>query len=314
MGKHYYETWKLDMRQPEAGWERLRHATPMSLFVNLSYCPCVVYQDRAYLFTGKPRLLVFDLEREAWDEFPTALPGAQYDAPNNWPEPADGLSRHTAQVIRDKMYVFGGSNSLSKRGRDLLLCLDFRTARWEELSGLRTVRPTAGVHPGSRQNCISWVVDSKLYVAFGAAEQTMKEPADGPSMLDYCYRDIWSYNVDENRWTHEKLCGNPPCRRNKAACTYNEKWNSAIVFGGVHCTLNYFDKQDPPAGQLLWYSYLSDVFLWSKETQTWSIVLCRGCPPYRAFTSIVSDPETGRTFMYGGCELRIKPINSYSSS
>lgn len=300
MGKHYHDTWKLSLQHPERGWRQIEHPVPPALLANLQYCPAVVYRDCVYIFTGRSCLLVFDLRREVWRPFPTTFAGAEH----TWAEPVDGLLRYTAQVIRDKMYVFGGNNSLERKGRNMLLCLDFETARWEALSGSRNLQPSDGTLPGPRLNCISWAIESKFYVAFGAAEQTV-EQLPTATTLDYCYRDTWSYDVDERRWRHERLRGNAPCRRTQAACTYNQKWKSAVVFGGVHCTLSYVDKAEPPEGQLMWYSYFADTLLWSAETKSWSIVLCKGFPPYRSFMSIISDEETGRTFMFGGCKSYI---------
>lgn len=68
------------------------------------------------------------------------------------------------------------------------------------------------------------------------------------------------------------------------------------MFGGYAPTYPtmYLDS-----GKMFNYSYYADTFIWSPSSCKWKQVLTHGFPTYRAQAQLVSDPETGKVFLFG---------------
>ncbi len=79
----------------------------------------------------------------------------------------------------------------------------------------------------------------------------------------------------------------------------NEKLGKTIVFGGYSPTLpTQFSPQEEP----FLFTYYADTFVHDPAANppTWKHVITRGFPTYRAQAELFCDPETGRTFLFGG--------------
>lgn len=252
--------------------------------------------DRAYLFQGKNTLPYFDLRTERWSQVTTKARDGTL-----WHKlfPGDSLIGYCAHVHRDKMYVFGGdrfkSTGSSTVGRNRLMVLDLNDFKWDVLSGTLDLVPDITM-PGVRRRAASWLVDGKIYITLGSVHPS------GPSQNDeYSYPDMWSYDIERNVWTHEKYIGNPPCGRSESGYTLNAAWGKAVVFGGYDSRTPFL----PSTGDIAFaYTYFADTFLWDIQTRRWSQVITRGFPTYRASPDVFTDPQTGKTYLFGGCEFR----------
>lgn len=256
--------------------------------------------ERAYLFQGKNTLPYFDLRTENWSQVVTRSRDGK-----PWQKlfPGDTLIGYCAHLYRDKIYVFGGdcSSGRSTLGRNRLTVLDLNDFKWDVLSGTLNVVPDITL-PGLRQEAASWLVDGKIYVTLGSAHRSGAglSGAEHGATSDHSYLDMWSYDIERNLWTNEKYIGNPPSRRTEVGYALNATWGKAVVFGGYDSTMPF----DPSSNELFTYSYYADTFVWDVVTRRWSYVITRGFPTYRASPEVFTDPETGRTYLFGGCKLR----------
>lgn len=79
--------------------------------------------------------------------------------------------------------------------------------------------------------------------------------------------------------------------------TQNSKLNQTILFGGYAPTFSTLYLE---LGKSFNFSYYADTFIWSPTTSKWKQVLTRGFPTYRAQSALITDPSTGKVFLFGG--------------
>lgn len=305
-GKIHTDVWSVDLRNPQKGWRRLGDAPWPLGTTDTSHFKCVVYKKRAYIFSGNCCLLLFDLSTETWEErYHTTMKDPSLDWRDVWSGISADCSKYTADVIGNKMYLFGGRDSVSYMGRDMLLSLDLTAepGLWEVHSGTQKPTPNGGVLPGLRQCHVSWTLGPKLYIAFGSADRWQGVKFNDPqaSYLDFGYGDMWSYDTRYRIWKKEKLRGNLPAARTEAGYTHNQKWKSVVVFGGFCPDVPFFSMEKDTKGLVNW-SYVADTFIWSTESSRWSMVVCKGFPAYRSYPDLITDQETGRSYLFGGRE------------
>ncbi|KAG0741903.1 hypothetical protein G6F57_006171 [Rhizopus arrhizus] len=131
--------------------------------------------------------------------------------------PTKPLRAHTANLIGENLYVFGGCDM--KACFNTLYVLDMDTLTWTKPRTTGQVPPPCRAHscttvervlgPGKRSY--------SLYV-FGGG--------DGPNY----FNDLYILNVDTLTWTKPKTVGEPPSpRRAHTTCLWNQK---IIVIGG----------------------------------------------------------------------------------
>jgi hypothetical protein len=166
-----------------------------------------VYKDKAYLFTGCPRVDFYDLITEKWSSFTTAFKRrdglAGYDP---WPYPNNKLVDYTMQMVDGKMYVFGGCNDTAALGCNLFVVLDIESRQWEKLWG--TVEPQVDSDcPGPRRYATSWVDEAggRIMLMYGEANRQGAKIAGQPNggYKGYGYDDLWSWNIRERKWRRE---------------------------------------------------------------------------------------------------------------
>jgi hypothetical protein len=75
----------------------------------------------------------------------------------------------------------------------------------------------------------------------------------------------------------------------------NAKLDRTIIFSGYHPDLTTIIQDT-----MYSFTYFADTFIFDPSTFAWKQILTRGFPTYRAESQIVSDPTTGRTFLFGG--------------
>jgi hypothetical protein len=94
-------------------------------------------------------------------------------------------------------------------------------------------------------------------------------------------------------------------RRRSATCAdvwQNSALGAALVFGGYSPTLpTSYTHQ----GSVDTYSYYADTFLFAsadtdEAAPRWQHVLTRGFPTYRAQATLLSDPDNGAVYLFGG--------------
>lgn len=80
----------------------------------------------------------------------------------------------------------------------------------------------------------------------------------------------------------------------------NPKINSTVMFGGYNPALPYY--ADPSSGMCYGFHYFSDTFVLdhSSSAPTWKQVLTPSFPTYRAQGQLLTDPATGKMFLFGG--------------
>jgi hypothetical protein len=189
----------------------------------------VLHEDKAYLFTGRPKVDYFDLVTEKWGYIMTTYTPTGHDESagilDNWPYPGSILSDSTQQITRGKLLVFGGAHKNTSIGCNLFMELNLETKTWRRLSGY-VMAPINNDYscPGPRKSAASWVSKDKdrFYLLFGQCDREgakLTNELHGGSSA-YPFEDMWSWDLKSEKWRRERLAGNPPCPRTEMACTY----------------------------------------------------------------------------------------------
>lgn len=151
------------------------------------------------------------------------------------------------------------------------------------------------------------------------------------------YDDFWSWDIKEGKWTRERMVGNTPCPRSEAACVYVRRGEPLrYMFLDSNAEfLSTVESQMEQDGGLGWVSSRSAHRCWRRRNEllvfllrrhvylrrstyyhrhqhqhqhqqhtaarrSWKQVLTKGFPTYRAQSQLLVDPETGRTYLFGG--------------
>ncbi|KAJ7809118.1 hypothetical protein B0H14DRAFT_3760132 [Mycena olivaceomarginata] len=302
-GPWYRDFWCIDLSTFDE-WRPLPgFPVPQSVTGKLVGYSMVVHGDSAYLFTGRKEVDIFNLRTQTWSSMFTSFTGSQ-----QWPYPENTIIDYTMHCVRGKIYVFGGSHSLSAVGCTLLMELDLASQTWTRLSGTAQPKVASYAGPGPRRLACSWIGKDQntLFVLYGVADRGaagLQNQIHG-ALNSYAHDDLWGWDIAAGAWTRRRLVGNTPSPRSEMACTYNAKLDKVITFGGYSPTA---PSHFPSADQSVYmFSYYGDTFMFGTDTDSpnasasWKHVLTRGFPTYRAQPHLVADPATGRTFLFGG--------------
>uniref|UniRef100_A0A915Q2G9 DUF4110 domain-containing protein n=1 Tax=Setaria digitata TaxID=48799 RepID=A0A915Q2G9_9BILA len=240
----------------------------------------VEYEGKAYLWGGRndeygacSKMYCFDPRKLAWSVIP-----CEGEAP-----PArDG---HSAVVVDDLMFMFGGFEEDSQRFSQETFAYNFKEKRWYELK-------TTGELPRWRDFHTACVINKKMYVFGGRSD------VHGAfhSSRDY-YSDILKVlNLQTGRWEDPKVTGDCPCgRRSHSAWVYN---NKMYIFGGYLGTEN---------------RHLNELHEFDPETSRWRRVKPFGLAPSprrRQCVIVVGS----RVFLFGGTmpsnSKKMDPVHS----
>ncbi|KAJ7478903.1 hypothetical protein FB451DRAFT_1131191 [Mycena latifolia] len=302
-GPWFRDLWTLDLAKRD-GWKPLPDfPLPKHVVEDLVGYQMVPHHDgRSFVFIGSPALPVFDTRRRKWSVIMTSfVPDAQTP---DWPYPSHRIIEYAVQCVGDRLYVFGGVHAQSIVGTDLLMELHIPSRKWRRLSGSAVPTPSAS-RPGPRGQCHSWVAKDKarIFFMFGGADRQaamIHKQAHG-GFYSYGYGDLWSWDIQGEKWTQERLHGNIPSPRSEMSCTYNAALDKLIVFGGYSPTVPtwFEDVQDTVT-----YTYYADTFIGEisagASSPSWKQVVSPGFPTYRAEATLVTDSKTGKTFLFGG--------------
>ncbi|KDR67041.1 hypothetical protein GALMADRAFT_232259 [Galerina marginata CBS 339.88] len=317
LGPFYRDIFSLDLNKLD-GWRTLpEYPQPMSrtsAWLGWNLIPCPEHK-KAYLFTGRPVVDFFDLTTKTWGSITTKFvrtePADTQAGIKAWPYPGTQLTDSTQQIIREKLYVFGGTHANTNVGCNLFMVLDLKTKEWRRLSGTAMAPRDADVTvPGPRKTPNSWhePAANKFCLIFGECDRmgaSLKGELHGGE-CGHAFDDFWSWDIGARKWTRERMVGNVPCPRSEAACVYHPLLNKTIVWGGYNPDLptDYVEN-----GMTFSFSYYADTFIYdgsprenedSVRPRKWKQVLTKGFPTYRAQSHLLVDSQSGRTYLFGG--------------
>ncbi|CAN7986194.1 unnamed protein product [Ixodes hexagonus] len=151
---------------------------------------------------------------------------------------------HSACILGDSMYVFGGCTTANTTFNDLWR-LDLATRRW--------IRPlTMGTYPPPKA-CASLVAYKENLLLFGGWTHTSPYPLHQTWRI---FRHLHVYNSTANRWTQVSTVGGCPSMAGHSASMQGALM---VVFGGLHCV--------NPVGP---FSSSNDVWVLDLQTYMWS--------------------------------------------
>jgi hypothetical protein len=232
-GPFYRDFWRLDLNKLDQ-WQSLpSYPIAESLTGHFLGWSMVAHKDKAYLFTGSPRVDFFDLITGKWGSFTTTFKRDDGLAGSDpWPYPKKKLRDYTMQMVDGKLYVFGGYHAKAALGSNLFVVLNIESRQWEKLSG--TIEPKVDNKcPGPRRYATSWVDEARarIMLMYGEADRQSAKIAGQPNAgySGYGYDDLWSWNLRERKWRRERFVGNPPCPRSEMSHTY-VRWRSFFAW------------------------------------------------------------------------------------
>ncbi|KAH6907506.1 hypothetical protein BKA70DRAFT_357644 [Coprinopsis sp. MPI-PUGE-AT-0042] len=295
-GPQYKDFWCLDLETKGATWRELA-PYPGSLRHNAGRAigfGFLVHREQkcAYLITGQQTVESFDLVTEEWSSFNSSFNPTPNDRKagikGSWIWPGNNVTDAGLAIDGDKIYVFGGKHGKSVLGNNLLMELDVNTKEWKRLSGYLYPQPDADyscpdprtypscwvgpeiLNPkpwGSKDDTTSVPKRRRLYMLFG---QCNREGAFYHKELhqadkSFTFNDFWSWDLEKGGWRRERIVGNPPAQRTEMACTYNEKLNKVVIFGGFTCGVpSRIEPEGAPAKEFD-FTYYADTFLFDYD-------------------------------------------------
>ncbi|KJH53729.1 kelch repeat protein [Dictyocaulus viviparus] len=224
------------------------------------------YRGRAYLWGGRnddygasSTLHEFDPMLLRWRVVPVE---------GRVPPARDG---HSAVVVGDRMYLFGGFEEDLQRFSQETYVFDFQTNRWSELN-------TTGQPPLWRDFHTAVAINSKMYIFGGRSDHT----GQFHSTRDMYDERLKALDLRTGEWS-EPICSgvSPTGRRSHSAWTYGGKM---YIFGGYLGTQNM---------------HYDDLFSFDPSTNHWEKIKTSGRMPSarRRQCTVVVD---SRVFLFGG--------------
>ncbi|KZT69127.1 hypothetical protein DAEQUDRAFT_670092, partial [Daedalea quercina L-15889] len=292
----YTDLHYMDLRSPGT-WVGLPRY-PRPVFLNLQLA---VHENKAYSWRGKPNVDYFDLVNERRGRMQTTWVDRAGN-PVPWPLEDDGLCDYAMHIVQGQLYVFCGTTDKARMGCSIFAVLDLATKKWQHLTGVAVIPPAGYDEPGPRKYVASWVdgKEENIYVLQGMADRAASEMFHQAhaSPESHGYDDFWSWNIKDCKWRREKMVGNTPCPRTEMACTYNPVLNSTVVYGGYNPEV----PTELEPGMNFSFTYYADAYVLdhSSPNPRWKHVVHQGFPTYRAQSVLLTDPDTGRMYLFGG--------------
>lgn len=227
LGPFYRDLWTIDLAKLDRWVQLDSYPVPFSTSSAFIGWTMLVHEDKAYLFTGRPDLDYYDLHEKKWGSVRTTYQPTAEDKKagirGSWfyPKYGRGAIDSTQQIVRGKLYVFGGTHDTTSIGCNLFMELDLETKIWRRLDGEQMpVNPRWDL-PSPRKTPVSWVnsAQDRIYLMGGECDRTGASLTREPHGADegFVYPDMWSWNIDAGRWRRERISGNPPCARSEVA-------------------------------------------------------------------------------------------------
>ncbi|CAF1406085.1 unnamed protein product [Rotaria sp. Silwood1] len=230
----------------------------------------VIYKRKFYLWGGRNdhpvacnRLFCFDPRSRQWSI--VSIVG------DFVPTPRDG---HSACVINDRMYIFGGFEDHSQQFSNDLFYFDFNKSSWHYR------HPKIGdVIPQQRDFHSATNLDGQMYVFGGRFDHI------GPQQTTQNIYDdrLYSFNPEYNSWSLITAKGEIPCgRRSHSAFVHDGK---LYIFGGYNNVIG---------------SHFNDLYEFNPLTLEWHHIKPHGIanpvPRRRQCCLVIND----RMYMFGG--------------
>lgn len=244
------------------GTASLLHSAPYQRYGHT----VVEYDGRAYLWGGRndeygasSKMHVFDPETRSWTVVGEG---------GGTPPARDG---HSAVVVGDIMYMFGGFEEESQRFSRETYAFNFKTEQWSEMR-------TSGQIPQWRDFHTACAIGSQMFVFGGRSDQMGQFHS---SRDVYCDR-LKVLDLTTGQWSEPNVKGDRPCgRRSHSAWAHNGRM---FTFGGYLGTEN---------------RHLGDLWEYDPSTMRWRSLSPFGCGPSprrRQCTVLVGH----RLFLFGG--------------
>lgn len=228
---------------------------------------------RIYLWGGRNDLSAsnilhcFDVDSLTWTIPPTT---------GKPPLAADG---HSACVINDYMYIFGGFQDDTEKFGQTVHRLNLNILEWEEVE-------TYDVPPVSRDFHTASPIGTRMYI-FGGRSSNEDIVNEHVKSEFYCNK-IMYLNTENMKWCTPSTLGRPPCgRRSHSAVVYE---NKIYIIGGYNGITQ---------------NHLNDVHQYDPLEEQWSVIKCLGkgpCPRRRHCACVVRK----QLFLFGGSSPRIE--------
>ncbi|CAF0948628.1 unnamed protein product [Rotaria sordida] len=230
----------------------------------------VVYKRKFYLWGGRNdrpvpcnRLFCFDPKSRQWSL--VSIVG------DFVPSPRDG---HSACIINDRMYIFGGFEDHTQQFSNDLFYFDFNTSSWH------LHQPKIGdVIPQWRDFHSATNLDGQMYLFGGRFDRI--EPQQ---ITQTIYDDrLYIFNPEHNSWSLVTAMGEIPCgRRSHSAFVHDGK---LYIFGGYNNVIG---------------SHFNDLHEFNPLTLLWRRIKAYGIgspvPRRRQCCLVIHD----RMYMFGG--------------
>jgi len=223
---------------------------------------------------------VFDAVAYTWSQ-PNPSHNAEAAVPfqltnNHWANVPPPRASHTATLIGEHVYVFGGYGGLGYGRRDLddLYSLDVNRWTWNKVS-------PKGVPPEKRCGHQACAIERKIYIFGGSSSSTQ-------------FYDVYILDTEQEPPVWSKLnCVLPNPVWNSASCSVIAipTWK-IFTFGGVTGILSDNDRQ----GKMSNATNIMDTGI-----ERWSEPKIDGkAPPPRSDSCLAYDPKGSRLLVYGG--------------
>ncbi|XP_064623160.1 kelch domain-containing protein 3-like [Lineus longissimus] len=239
----------------------------------------VAYKDCAYIWGGRNdsqgacnKLYCFDASTLKWINIEVTGP---------LPAARDG---HSACVIQEKIYIFGGYLEWLDRFSNGVHTYSFPTQQWELL--LATGSPARW-----RDFQSACGIDNLMFIFGGRSDRA------GPFHTNheiYCNK-IQAFNIGDNHWHEPATTGLAPVGRRSHSCFVYKK--QLYIFGGYNGIHDvHFD----------------DIYKYDPATNHWSVVKVKNrgpCPRRRQCCCVIDD----RVFLFGGTSPCEEPMEGTDS-
>jgi hypothetical protein len=196
----------------------------------LAYHTTTIIDNKAYLIGGSKlgvdsiKDYILDLTSLEW----TALSRNDPNAPKS-------IDEHTATLVGDQIYIFGGNISGFKNNQ--IFVFDTQTNKWHI--------PKQSTGPCARSNHSTVLYQDKLYIFGGKDQDTFK------------LNDMWAYDLKTSTWTEVKDSIDKPLTRSGHSSSVYK--NFMIVFGGIHeLTKELNDLQAYDFNNNQWFSIFEE--------------------------------------------------------
>eukprot|EP01083_Nonionella_stella_P043911 118474_1 len=208
----------------------------------------------------------------------------------NFLKQSQQITNHSAVIMHDIMYVFGGE--WDGQQTDLFCGLNLMTKKWDTTVAKYQKDVES---PGSRLDHVMWTDPQvgkrgSVYIGYGNHHDTDKIGIAIPRV------DFWRLDVFERKWFVLKRHGNYPVARCESGATQS-KDNGVIMFGGYSSMLRrvYADSRDDEG-----FSYFGDCYEYVPHSQKWMMIQSKIHPSHRACSAVCLVPNRNVLCLYGG--------------